>query len=128
MFSEHFRTLNSSLLPQQTWSQPPRLTYFDTQKLHPRDHLQKHCLSVQTNQWINSQVLPRVIQEVDLQRHAKRTYLVHARTKPQRLKKISINPFVPLSCVADQNSNRGYNKDHGRSPAVHPEHHTACHV
>jgi len=87
----------SSLLPHQTWSQPPRLTYFDTVKLHPRDQLQEHSLSAPTNQWINSQVLPRVIQEVDLQRHAKRTYLVHARTKPQRLKKININPFVPLS-------------------------------
>jgi hypothetical protein len=43
----------------------------------------------------------RVIREVVFQKYAKRTYLVHARTKPQRLKKININPFVLLSCAAD---------------------------
>jgi hypothetical protein len=34
--------------------------------------------------------------------------LSYAGTKPQTLMKRSIHRFVPLSCAADQNPNRGF--------------------
>jgi hypothetical protein len=87
---------------------PPGLTYFDTQKLHPRDQLQKQSFSPNKSVDKQSGAAKCNLGSGSPQRHAKRTYLVHARTKPQRLKKININPFVLLPYAADQNSNRGF--------------------
>jgi hypothetical protein len=82
--------------------------------VHPRDQLQEHSLSVAPTQWINSKVLLIVIWEVGLQKHANtsRTYLVPARTKPQRLKKLSNNPFAP-SCLLACLSIRPPGRPHG---------------